>query len=95
MASSTKQPPGEYVKARVIAEMFDVSVGAVSRGEASMDRIGSVYLPTGGKRPPRRYYLPDALALKRELDEQRLQRQHQREIPAGILRLTGKRRQRA
>lgn len=68
-------PRGPWVKATVIARMFDVSLASVYAGEAGMDQIRSEYLTearTGGGRRTRskrarRFYLPDAEALSKRM----------------------------
>lgn len=76
-----------WVNAKVIAALFDLSPGAVYRGEAGMDKIRWAYLPgTEHKaRPTRRFYYSDAWALhERMLKEAEPKREL---IPGNILAL--------
>jgi hypothetical protein len=83
------KPTRLWVKGKVISVMFDVSVGAVYRGEAGMDQIRSAHIPgtAGKKRTTRRFYLPDAEKLHAQMMRESEPRE---DIPANILRLMGR-----
>lgn len=61
------KPTGDWVKARRVAELFDVSEGAVYHGEGGLGGLRSTYISGHGKRPARRWYWPDAVALSERM----------------------------
>lgn len=70
-APITDSDPEVWVKAVRIARLFDVDTGSVYRGEGGMDQIRSAYIP-GTKqrgRKTRRFYWPDALAMRDQMLE--------------------------
>ena len=75
-------PPTEWVKARRIASLFDCSEQAVYAGDYGLNQIRSVRLEAkrpGGRRD-RRFYWPDAIALRDRLLAEATEKQHRVEL---------------
>jgi hypothetical protein len=82
------ETPTEWVKARRIAALFDCSEQAVYAGDYELNQIRSVRLPAkkpGGRRD-RRFYWPDAIALRDRLLAEATDRQQQLESVVRIRR---------
>ena len=74
------ETPTDWVKARRIASLFDCSEQAVYAGDYGLGQIRSVRLEAkrpGGKRD-RRFYWPDAIAMKERLLDEATELREQR-----------------